>query len=73
VPLGYLLSVGPGYDAIFHRAVSVVDRLWKGAHPADLPVEQPTTFDVVLNLKVARSLGLAISPDVSAQVTEWVE
>jgi putative ABC transport system substrate-binding protein len=71
-PDGVLLSVGPGYTGIFHRAASYVDRIFKGAQPQDLPVEQPTTFDVMVNLQAAQALGLIIPPEVAAQVTEWI-
>ncbi|MBV9544912.1 MAG: ABC transporter substrate-binding protein [Chloroflexi bacterium] len=69
---GVLLAVGPGYTRIFRRAADYVDKIFKGAQPADLPVEQPTTFDVMVNLKVAQALGLSIPPEVAEQVTEWI-
>jgi putative ABC transport system substrate-binding protein len=70
---GYLLAAGPRYADIFRRAASYVDKIFKGAHPADLPVEQPTTFDIAVNLTTAKALGLAITPEVAAQVTEWAK
>jgi putative ABC transport system substrate-binding protein len=71
-PDGVLLAVGPGYTGIFHRAASYVDKIFKGAQPGDLPVEQPTMFDVMLNLKSAQALGLSIPPEVAEQVTELI-
>jgi ABC-type uncharacterized transport system substrate-binding protein len=50
-----------------------VDRVLRGAKPADLPVEQPTVFDLVINRTTARTLGLIIPPEFAAQVTQWVD
>ena len=61
---GGLLAYGPRYDDLFRRSAAFVDKILKGARPADLPVEQPTRFDLVLNLKTARALGLAIPQSV---------
>jgi putative ABC transport system substrate-binding protein len=54
------------------RAATYVDKILKGAKPADLPVQQPTEFEFVVNLKTAQALSLTIPPDVAAQVTEWI-
>jgi putative ABC transport system substrate-binding protein len=70
---GGLLSYGPNLDAIVRRAASYVDRILKGASPADLPVEQPTIFDFVVNRKVAEALGLTIPTSVLAEATEVIQ
>jgi putative ABC transport system substrate-binding protein len=70
---GGLMSDGAEVLAIFRRAGYYVDRILKGSRPADLPVEQPTVFEFVVNLKTAQALGLTIPPEVAAQVTDWVQ
>ena len=71
--LGGLAAYGPNYAEISRRAAAYVDRILKGAKPADLPVEQPTTFDFVINLKAAQGLGLTISQKVLAEATEVIQ
>jgi putative ABC transport system substrate-binding protein len=73
VQAGSLMWYGANPLATRRRAAVYVDRILKGAKPADLPVEQPTVFDLVVNLKTARALRLSIPPSVAQQVTEWIQ
>ena len=64
--LGRLVSHGPSLDDIWRRAVHHIDKIFKGAKPADLPVEQPTKFELFLNLKTVKTLGLTVPPAARA-------
>ena len=70
---GGLLSYGPNQASQHRRTAYFVDKILKGANPADLPVEQPTAFDLVINLTAARALGLAIPQSVAQQATEVIQ
>jgi putative ABC transport system substrate-binding protein len=64
---GGLVSYGPSYPALFRRASVYIDKILKGAKPAELPIEQPAKFDLVFNLKTAKQMGVAIPPNVLAR------
>jgi putative tryptophan/tyrosine transport system substrate-binding protein len=68
-----LISISANFPLLYERSASYVDKIIKGAKPVDLPVEQPTRFQVVLNTKTARALGLTISPTLVAQADEVIE
>jgi putative ABC transport system substrate-binding protein len=73
VGVGGLMVYGPGYPAMLHRATSYVAKILDGARPAELPVEQPAKFDLVVNLQTARALGLQLPPALLARADEMIE
>jgi putative ABC transport system substrate-binding protein len=70
---GGLMSYGPSELEHHRRTAYYVDRILKGAKPADLPVEQPMTFELVVNMKTARELGITFTPEIQVQITEVIE
>jgi putative ABC transport system substrate-binding protein len=71
--LGALLTYGPNTTELIRRTATYVDKILRGAKPADLPMQQPTNFELVINLKTAKALGLAISQDVLSIADEVIE
>ena len=67
------MSYGPSYSELFRRSADYVDKILHGAKPSDMPVEQPTKFELVINLKTAQALGITMQPTLLGRADEVIE
>ena len=73
VAAGGLMSYGTNFPALFRRSAELTDKILRGTKPSDIPVEQPTKFDLIFNLTTAKTLGLTIPPTLLARADELIE
>jgi putative ABC transport system substrate-binding protein len=73
VDMGGLLSYGPSFPDLYYRAAGLIDKIFKGAKPSDLPVEQPTKLELIVNLKTAKALGLQIPSNLMFLADEIIQ
>jgi putative ABC transport system substrate-binding protein len=71
--IGCLMSYGPNYESLLHSAAKMVDEILRGANPGDIPVQQPTEFELVINLKTAKALGVIIPDKLLTIADELIE
>jgi putative ABC transport system substrate-binding protein len=73
VEAGAVMAYGPSFQDLYRRAAEYVDKILRGAKPADIPVEQPTKFELIVNVKAAKAIGLTISESFLARADEVIE